>query len=95
MVLITAQPLQRPNRKQTAPSATDARNALKAGLHDAGSAIKGMRLVSHTPKAAAFDSLRGLPDFRNAVRRAEDLQREALDAFRAADGPRILGVPQL
>jgi hypothetical protein len=33
---------------------------LRPGLHDAGLALQGMRLVSATPKAAAFDSLRGL-----------------------------------
>jgi TolB-like protein len=53
----------------------------------------------HVPAALLhdpwFDPLRALPDFRHLVRRAEELQREALVAFRAADGPRILGVPQL
>jgi hypothetical protein len=45
---------------QTYPSATDPRNNLSHGLHDAGIAISGMRLVSTTPKPAAFDSIRGL-----------------------------------
>jgi hypothetical protein len=45
---------------QTYPSGNDPRNGLKPGLHDAGVATKAMRLVSTTPKAAAFDSLRGL-----------------------------------
>jgi serine/threonine protein kinase len=72
-----------------------------AGDHDGALALLERSLDGgfHVPSALVrdpwFDSLRGLPDFRNAVRRAEDLQREALDAFRAADGPRILGVPQL
>ena len=45
---------------QTFPSATDPRNGLKPGLHDAGIAIAGMTLVSTTGKAAPFDSVRGL-----------------------------------
>ena len=45
---------------QTYPSATDPRNGLKPGLHDAGIAIAGMTLVSTTGKAAPFDSVRGL-----------------------------------
>ncbi len=45
---------------QTYPSGTDARNGLKYGRLDAGTAMNGMRLVSFTPKAAEFDSLRGL-----------------------------------
>jgi TolB-like protein len=44
---------------------------------------------------ARFDPLRGLADFRFLVRRADELYREALDAFRAADGPRLLGLPSL
>jgi hypothetical protein len=45
---------------QTYPSGSDPRNGLKHGLHDAGEAIKGMRLVSTTKKAAEFDTLQGL-----------------------------------
>ncbi len=45
---------------QTYPSATDPRNALKPGLHDAGTAFKAMRLVSTTPKPTEFDSVSGL-----------------------------------
>jgi hypothetical protein len=45
---------------QTYPSADDPRNALSAGLHDAGIAIRGLTLVSATRKPAEFDSLRGL-----------------------------------
>ncbi len=45
---------------QTYPSATDPRNGLKPGLHDAGIAISGMTLLSTTGKAAPFDTVRGL-----------------------------------
>ena len=59
-ILATALLIAPAVQAQTYPSANDPRNGLKAGLHDAGSAIKGMRLVSHTPKAAPFDSATGL-----------------------------------
>jgi hypothetical protein len=42
-----------------------------------------------------LDPLRATPDFRHIVRRAEERQREALDAFRAADGPHLLGLPSM
>jgi serine/threonine protein kinase len=42
-----------------------------------------------------LDPLRANPDFRHIVRRAEERQREALEAFRAADGPHLLGLPNL
>ncbi len=45
---------------QTYPSGNDPRNNLKAGLHDAGVAIKGMKLISTAKKPAEFDSLSGL-----------------------------------
>jgi hypothetical protein len=45
---------------QTYPTGNDPRNGLKTGLLDAGSAISNMRVVSFTPKAAAFDTARGL-----------------------------------
>jgi len=45
---------------QTYPRADDPRNGLRAGLMDAGTALKGLRLVSTTPKAAVFDTARGL-----------------------------------
>ncbi len=45
---------------QTFPTGNDPRNGLSAGHMDAGVAAKGMRLVSLTPKAAEFDTLRGL-----------------------------------
>jgi eukaryotic-like serine/threonine-protein kinase len=41
-----------------------------------------------------FDPLRGSADFRSLVRRADELHRQALESFRAADGPRLLGLPQ-
>jgi hypothetical protein len=45
---------------QTYPKGTDARDNLKPGLLDAGAALTGMKLVSFTPKAAEFDTARGL-----------------------------------
>jgi eukaryotic-like serine/threonine-protein kinase len=42
-----------------------------------------------------FDPVRSTSDFIQLVRRAEERQREALEAFRAADGPRLLGLPQV
>jgi len=45
---------------QTYPSGSDPRNGLKPGLTDAGTALSGMRLLSTAPKAAPFDSARGL-----------------------------------
>src|SRR5690349_5286186 len=45
---------------QTYPTGNDQRNGLKYGYLDAGVAQSGMRLVSFTPKAAPFDTLRGL-----------------------------------
>jgi hypothetical protein len=45
---------------QSYPSAADPRNNLKPGRLDAGVAASNMRLVSFTPKAAIFDTVRGL-----------------------------------
>ncbi|MFN8574854.1 MAG: hypothetical protein U0132_22570 [Gemmatimonadaceae bacterium] len=45
---------------QTYPSKTDPRSKLKPGRLDADTASKNMRLVSFTPKPAAFDTARGL-----------------------------------
>jgi hypothetical protein len=45
---------------QTYPTGKDKRNGLKAGVLDAETAAEGMKLVSFTPKAAPFDSTRGL-----------------------------------
>ena len=55
-----AAPLAAPVAAQTYPSATDPRNNLAPGMHDAGIAIEGMRLIATAPKPAAFDSIRGL-----------------------------------
>jgi hypothetical protein len=44
----------------TYPTGNDARNGLKAGYLDAGTAQSGMRLVSFTPKPVQFDTARGL-----------------------------------
>jgi len=40
-----------------------------------------------------LDPLRGAPDFRHIVRRAEERQSEAQNAFRNAGGPQLLGLP--
>ena len=45
---------------QTYPTAPDPRNGLKPGKLDAGTAQSGMKLVSFSPKPAAFDSTSGL-----------------------------------
>jgi hypothetical protein len=52
--------LAAPVAAQTFPSATDPRNGLKPGLHDAGIAIAGMRLLATAPKPAPFDLMQGL-----------------------------------
>ncbi len=45
---------------QTYPSSQDPRSGLKPGRLDAGVAASNMRLVSFSPKPAAFDTARGL-----------------------------------
>ncbi|MES2358193.1 MAG: hypothetical protein V4529_07585 [Gemmatimonadota bacterium] len=45
---------------QTYPSTNDPRSGLKPGRFDAGTAAENMRLVSFSPKPAAFDTARGL-----------------------------------
>jgi hypothetical protein len=45
---------------QTYPPGNDPRDNLKAGLHDAGVATEGMRLVGQARKPAPFDSMAGL-----------------------------------
>ena len=45
---------------QTYPTGNDPRNGLKPGMYDAGTAARGMRLVSFSKKPAEFDSVRGL-----------------------------------
>jgi tetratricopeptide (TPR) repeat protein len=42
-----------------------------------------------------FDPVRGMADFRSLAHRAEELHKDALESFRAADGPRLLGLPQM
>lgn len=72
-----------------------------AGDHDGALAMLersvdgGFSAVSALVHDPWLDPIRGMPDFRHVVHRAEELQREALEAFRAADGPRILGIPQI
>ena len=56
--LILSLPVTAP--AQTYPAGNDPRNGLKYGMLDAGEAAEGMRLVSFTPKAAEFDTVRGL-----------------------------------
>jgi serine/threonine protein kinase len=41
-----------------------------------------------------FALVRPLADFQQLVRRADALQSEAFEVFRAADGPRLLGLPR-
>jgi serine/threonine protein kinase len=59
--------------------------AITGGFHPASALARDRR----------FDPLRGMADFRQLLRRADDLQREALDIFRTADGPRLLGLPDV
>ena len=56
--------------------------AIDGGFHPADSLASDTR----------FDPLRPLPDFRHLLARARERQQEALDTFRAADGPRLLGI---
>jgi serine/threonine protein kinase len=56
---------------------------------------EGFYPVSALASYPNLDPLRATPDFRHIVRRAEERQREALEAFRAADGPQLLGVLSL
>ena len=55
----------------------------------------GFHPASALVRDARFDPVRGLSDFRQLVRRADELQREAFETFRAANGPRLLGLPQI
>ena len=57
--------------------------SIAGGFHPAAALVRDPR----------FDSVRGMADFRQIVRRADELQREAFETFRAADGPRLLGLP--
>jgi hypothetical protein len=55
----------------------------------------GFYPVSALASYPNLDPLRATPDFRHIVRRAEERHRQALDAFRAAGGPQLLGLPSL
>jgi hypothetical protein len=59
--------------------------AIVGGFHPASALVRDPR----------FDPVRGMSDFRQIVRRAEELQHEAFETFRAANGPRLLGLPQV
>lgn len=55
-VLVAAAPLT----AQSYPQGGDPRDGLGSGMHGAGMAMHGMRLLGTAPKAAPFDSTRGL-----------------------------------
>lgn len=57
--------------------------AIDGGFHPASAMARDWRL----------DPLRAAPDFNQIFRRAEELQRQALDTFRGSGGPRLLGLP--
>ncbi|PWT82677.1 MAG: hypothetical protein C5B57_08290 [Blastocatellia bacterium] len=59
--------------------------ALNAGFNPAPALVRDPR----------FDPVRATSDFRSLVRRADERQKEALEAFRGADGPRLLGLAQM
>ena len=57
--------------------------SIDGGFHPASSMARDWR----------FDPLRSAPDFNQILRRAEELQRQALETFRGAGGVRLLGLP--
>jgi eukaryotic-like serine/threonine-protein kinase len=57
--------------------------SIDGGFHPASSMARDWR----------FDPLRSAPDFNQIFRRAEELQRQALETFRGAGGVRLLGLP--
>jgi len=59
--------------------------SINGGFHPASALVRDPR----------FDAVRAGADFRHLVGRADERQREALEAFRAADGARMLGLPQV
>ena len=73
----------------------------QAGDHDGALGLldrcvnAGFHPASALARDPSFDPVRATADFRHIVRRADEMQRQALDAFRAADGPRMLGLPQV
>ena len=81
----------------------EARYHWAAALCDAGDQDGGLGLLERSldggycPASSLvndprFDSVRGSADFRSLARRTDEMQRRALDSFRAADGPRLLGL---
>jgi eukaryotic-like serine/threonine-protein kinase len=59
--------------------------AVVGGFHPASALVRDKRL----------DPVRATADFHQILRRADELQREAHETFRAAEGPRLLGLPQV
>jgi eukaryotic-like serine/threonine-protein kinase len=59
--------------------------AISGGFHPSTGLVRDPR----------FDTLRTAADFRELVRQADSARRTALEMFRAADGPRLLGLPDL
>jgi len=59
--------------------------SIGGGFHPASALVRDPR----------FDPVRGMSDFSQLVRRADELQREAFETFRAANGPRLLGLPHV
>jgi serine/threonine protein kinase len=72
-----------------------------AGDHDGALGLleravaNGFHPASALASDPRFDPLRGSGDFRFVLKHAEELQREALTMFEAADGPRLLGLAVL
>ena len=70
-----------------------------AGDHDSALGLLERALdAGYCPATALvsdprFDPVRGSNDFRMLARRAEEMHRRAAESFRAADGPRLLGLP--
>jgi serine/threonine protein kinase/tetratricopeptide (TPR) repeat protein len=73
----------------------------QAGDHDGAlrllerSILGGFHPASALVRDPRFDPVRGTADFRQIMRRADELQRDAFETFRAANGPRLLGLPQV
>jgi eukaryotic-like serine/threonine-protein kinase len=71
----------------------------QAGDHDGAlgllerSIAGGFHPASALARDYRFDPLRAMADFRQLARRAEELQQQAIQTFRASDGPRLLGLP--
>ena len=57
--------------------------AVTGGFHPASALAQDPR----------FAGLHGAGDFRQLLRQAQELQEQALETFRASDGPRLLGLP--